>query len=226
MKKHSTFSIIFALIFVAHLIGIAMDYSMLVLITKPMIAASLLLYFYSVSHLANGFQKRIFTGLVFSLIGDVLLMMVDRNPNFFIAGLVAFLIAQVCYITAFYLDFKGYIAHNKVILFGAIIVFGSFCFSLYSYLSAGLGDMQIPVLCYAIIISIMAISATNRYGRVNKISFLMIFLGAVFFLVSDTALAIRKFSNEYNYAGIIIMSTYMLAQYYITVGSLNREMKN
>lgn len=225
MKKHNSFSVIFALIFVAHLTGIAMDYTWLVIITKPLIAASLLLYFYNISHLTNGFQKRIFAGLVFSLVGDVLLLMVDKDPNFFIAGLISFLLAQISYITAFYLDFKSRIVQIKLLLLGALIIFGTYCFFLFNYLSPGLGDLKIPVLCYAIIISVMAISATNRYGKVNRVSFVMIFLGAIFFLISDTALAIRKFSHEYDYAGIIIMSTYMLAQYYITVGSLNREVK-
>ena len=223
MLKHNSFSILFAFIFVLHLSGIAMEYSMLVSITKPMIAGSLLLYVYNVTHLSNAFQKRIFAGLIFSLIGDILLMMVDKNPNFFIAGLVAFLLAQLSYITAFYLDFKKKITHNVVLLSVAVLVFGIFCISLFNYLSPGLGDLKIPVLCYAIIISIMAIFAMNRYGMVSRVSFIMIFLGAIFFLVSDTALAIDKFAKSYAYSGIIIMSTYMLAQYYITRGALEKE---
>ena len=123
MLKHNSFSILFAFIFVLHLSGIAMEYSMLVSITKPMIAGSLLLYVYNVTHLSNAFQKRIFAGLIFSLIGDILLMMVDKNPNFFIAGLVAFLLAQLSYITAFYLDFKQKITHNKVLFLIAVFAF-------------------------------------------------------------------------------------------------------
>ncbi|MFZ1584822.1 MAG: lysoplasmalogenase family protein, partial [Saprospiraceae bacterium] len=60
-------------------------------------------------------------------------------------------------------------------------------------------------------------------GMVSRVSFIMIFLGAIFFLVSDTALAIDKFAKSYAYSGIIIMSTYMLAQYYITRGALEKE---
>jgi len=118
-----------------------MEYSMLVSITKPMIAGSLLLYVYNVTHLSNAFQKRIFAGLIFSLIGDILLMMVDKNPNFFIAGLLAFLLAQLSYITAFYLDFKKKITHNVVLLSVAVLVFGIFCISLFNYLSPGLGGV-------------------------------------------------------------------------------------
>ena len=82
--------------------------------------------------------------------------------------------------------------------------------------------MKIPVLIYAIIISLMAIMATNRYGRTNRVSFIMVLMGAIFFLASDTALAINKFSSPYAYSGIVIMATYMLAQYYITRGALER----
>ncbi len=202
-----------------------MEYDTLVTLTKPLIVITLLVYFYSVTKLSNTFQKRIFSGLIFSLIGDILLLLVDKDPNFFIAGLVAFLLAQVSYITAFYLDFKQNPGHNKILLTGAILIFGIYCFSFFNFLSPGLGDMKMPVLGYAIIISIMAIFATYRFGRVNRISFVMIFLGAVFFLVSDTALAINKFSHPFDYSGLIIMSTYMLAQYYITVGAQNREVR-
>ena len=107
LKKHNLFSIFFALIFIIHLLAIANDLPRLVGISKPLIATSLLIYFYNISKLSNPFQKRIFAGLIFSLIGDELLTMVEINPNFFMAGLIAFLLAQLSYISAFYLDFSS-----------------------------------------------------------------------------------------------------------------------
>lgn len=222
LRKHNSFSIIFALIFVLHLVAIAMDQSFLTNVTKPLIVISLLIYFYNISRLNNSFHKKIFSGLLFSLAGDILLIFAGEKPDLFIAGLVAFLIAQLCYITAFYSDFNAAPGKNKGLLFASIIVFGVFCFSLYNYLSPTLGDLKIPVLVYAIIISSMAVFAANRFGRVNRVSFIMVFMGAIFFLASDTALAINKFSSPYAYSGIVIMATYMLAQYYITRGALER----
>ena len=221
--KHNSFSVLFAIIFVVHLVAIAMDQMMLTNVTKPMIIMSLLIYFYNLSGLRTGFHKRIFAGLTFSLMGDVLLIFTSQDANFFMAGLGAFLIAQISYIFAFFIDYQKDSGKHKLLLFASIIFFGTFCVTLYNYLSPGLGDMKIPVLTYAIIISLMAIMATNRYGRTNRVSFIMVLMGALFFLASDTALAINNFSSPYAYAGIVIMATYMLAQYYITRGALERR---
>ncbi|QLH30244.1 MAG: hypothetical protein HWD63_13255 [Candidatus Parvibacillus calidus] len=47
---------------------------------------------------------KVFAALIWSWMGDVLLMMVPINANFFLFGLGAFLIAQLAYASAFYED--------------------------------------------------------------------------------------------------------------------------
>lgn len=84
--------------------------------------------------------------------------------------------------------------------------------------------MQFPVLMYAIIITVMAIMAVNRYGKVNIFSFKLILYGALFFLLSDSALAVNKFAQPIPQAGVLIMGTYMIAQYLIVYGTVVREL--
>ena len=135
---------------------------------------------------------------------------------------MSFLLAHVAYISAFYIDLRLNPPVNKMLMIGSFLVFGLYCFGFYNYLSPHLGELIIPVLCYAVIISAMAICASLRYKKVNNVSYIMILVGALFFLASDSALGINKFAMQFDHGEIIIMATYMLAQYYITVGAVNR----
>jgi uncharacterized membrane protein YhhN len=84
--------------------------------------------------------------------------------------------------------------------------------------------MQFPVLMYAIIITVMALMAVNRYGKVNIFSFKLILYGALFFLLSDIVLAINKFTQTIPQAGVLIIATYMIAQYLVVYGTVVREL--
>jgi uncharacterized membrane protein YhhN len=104
-----------------------------------------------------------------------------------------------------------------------LFLMGVFSMSYYSWIRDYLNDFKIPVLAYIFVISVMAILAAYRYRRVNLLSFRLICFGAVFFVISDSALAFRKFVEPYSFAGILIMSTYMIAQFLITMGTIERK---
>jgi uncharacterized membrane protein YhhN len=78
------------------------------------------------------------------------------------------------------------------------------------------GAMQIPVLVYSIVISIMVLAAINRIGEVPNA--LKVALGAVLFMVSDSLIAITKFGSDFAYSGFCVMLTYIVAQYLIVKG--------
>ena len=54
----------------------------------------------------------------------------------------------------------------------------------------------------------------------NKKAALWIMMGAILFVTSDSILAFNKFFSSFNYAGLIIMFTYGLAQLFITEGAV------
>jgi len=64
----------------------------------------------------------------------------------------------------------------------------------------------------------MSMMALNRRGRVNPPSFRYVFFGSILFLLSDSMIAINKFSTEFPLAGFWIMITYISAQYLIMRG--------
>ncbi|MFW0715307.1 lysoplasmalogenase [Pedobacter sp. N23S346] len=222
--KTKLFAFIFSLVFIVQWYAETSGNTLLSHVSKPFIVITLLVWLYSATRLKGRFHKRIFTGLIFSLAGDVFLMLQSENMSFFNYGLIAFLICHIFYIRAFTLDHKSNPDfRNPFFLWGAgaLIIF---CMGLFFYLQPYLGAWQFAILVYAIIITFMMIMALNRYGKVNLSSFQLILTGALFFLLSDSVLAIDKFSRPIPQAGVLIMVSYMLAQYLIVYGTVVREL--
>ncbi|HYG03183.1 MAG TPA: lysoplasmalogenase [Chryseosolibacter sp.] len=216
MKK--IFLIVFVLVSVGELLSEFIDYPLLHTICKPLIMISLIAYYMS----ATTDRSIVVIGaMLFSLAGDVLLM----NDNYFIAGLVAFLTAHILYIFA-YRQHQGVEQTNslrgvhRIRLAFPILLAGS---GLVVVLYPVLGDLKIPVIIYAGVISFMALTALFRYGRTNTASFWLVFFGALLFMISDSILAINRFLTELPLSGFWIMLTYISAQYLIAAGLLRHE---
>lgn len=91
---------------------------------------------------------------------------------------------------------------------------------LYWILYDGLGVMKVPVAAYTIVIIAMLLAALNRFGKVNRTSFLLVMAGAALFVLSDSLIAINRFHTKLDYSTLSVMSTYVLAQYLIVRGCL------
>src|SRR5690606_32954211 len=153
--------------------------------------------------------------LVFSLLGDVLLMFDDLSANYFMMGLIAFLIAHLFYIMLF---LKHRDRNRKPIWFGLLLmVYG---IGMFYGLKDGLGEMLVPVIIYMMIILVMVITAFWTTKTVGKWSYVLVFFGALFFMMSDSLLAINKFHTALPLSSVSIMLTYALAQYFIVFGIL------
>lgn len=160
------------------------------------------------------------SALVFSWLGDITLQLKEKNDLFFMIGLSCFLLAQVMYLIAFFstegenvLFFKKVYLILPVILFGVILLY-----ILYD----GLGDMKIPVVIYAAVILTMLTSALNREKKVNKRSYILVLIGAILFVLSDSMIAINKFGYSFILSNVAIMTTYITAQYLIVIGCLKQ----
>lgn len=222
-KKTKLFSFVYLIVFLTQLYAEYPDSNALRNISKPLIVLVLMVWIYLSTRLLTPFYKNIFAGLVCAWIGDILLMLQPGKSSFFISGLIAFLLCHLCYISAFMLDYRLKPARKNPFILWAVIVFSAFCVGLFVYMKPHLGTVQIPVLVYAITISVMAMMAVSRFGRVNLFSFEIIFYGAVLFLFSDSMLAYNKFVQPLPNAGLIIMASYMLAQFLIVLGSIERK---
>jgi uncharacterized membrane protein YhhN len=185
-------------------------------IAKPAIVISLIVLFIKTSHSLKKIIKTLtLLALFFSLLGDVLLMFVNQSPHFFTVGLVAFLIAHVMYILVF-LKHKN---KSKSAL-GFLVLLLIYALGLFYLLKDGLGDMLIPVIIYMIVILSMSTTAFLRKDIANTLSYKLVFIGAIFFMISDSILALNKFYQPIPLSNISIMATYALAQYLIVIGVL------
>lgn len=176
-------------------------------------------------------RKWVIATLVFSWLGDVFLMFlpveglddklwgIERNEQFFLAGLGSFLLAHVFYILAFALPFRGDsqkgIITSKPWIGILLLVYG---FGLIYWLLPHLGDFRIPVIIYACVIMLMVLFATNRFGRISEGSFWATFLGALLFMLSDSMIAINKWPAPFELAPTLIMITYISGQWGIVAG--------
>jgi uncharacterized membrane protein YhhN len=90
--------------------------------------------------------------------------------------------------------------------------------SILEMLLPSLGPLKIPVSIYALTISVMLGFAWRGFITwKNNYRFYILF-GAIAFIASDSFLAINKFQSPINNATILIMSTYLAAQFGIVYG--------
>ncbi len=222
ITKHTVFKLSYLIIFILNCLA-AMDVApVMSLVVKPLICISLATFLAVNVDMKAGFNRLVFAALMFSLIGDCLLLVAVVAPGFFILGLLAFLIAHILYALAFFRDFKNSPQSSKIFGHLMLFVMGVFSLSYYTWIRDSLNELRIPVMAYMFVISIMAILAGYRYRRVNLVSFRHVYIGAIFFVISDAILAYNKFVGALPTGSLLIMATYMIAQYLITMGTVKR----
>lgn len=216
LKKYGIF--IFSIVLAVHLSGIYFGNLIIERITKPLIVILLVIYFIgSTKEISSGLKKWILFALVFSLAGDVLLLFVTQNPVFFLAGLVAFLVAHIFYIIFFHSIRVLQVVKPKPFLLIPVLIY---YLVLIAFLSPHLGDMKLPVRIYGVVICFMLMLALHILYIKNKSAGMLMLTGAILFVISDSVLAINKFYNSFDGAGIIIMLTYGIAQLLLTEGAV------
>lgn len=176
----------------------------------------MILFLANLNPLLNRMHLIMFAGLTFSWAGDVVLELSKYNNAMFILGLVCFLLAHIMYLTVFFITpGNNSILSSRIYLLLPVIIYGVI---LVSCLFDDLAEMRLPVILYTIIILTMLTGAINRKGKVDKSSFYLVLTGAILFVISDSVLAVSKFSLPFASSGIVIMSTYIIAQYLIVAG--------
>ena len=207
--------ILFAISAATVLIALLFDWQPVYLAAKPLLMITLLLYFLSASRGYPAWRIYVVIALVFSWAGDIFMIWSDM----FIAGLLSFLVAHVFYIITYHrtgaasgelrpLDIL------KFVLLGVILIW---------VIYPGLGNLLVPVLVYALVLLSMGVWAHKRRGATPTISFMLVSIGVLLFVISDGLIAVNKFAFEIPAERFLIMSTYISAQYLIIQGLLKHE---
>lgn len=219
-------SILFFALLLTEIVADSLGHYLIGWICKPLLMPTLLALF-ALNFEKNTKAEKVYfsVALVFSLLGDVLLML--QNNNLFVYGLGAFLVAHISFIVSFYSRITGRTIALPTLLISVlpfVLFVGSFLFVLIPHLQAKelTKPLVVPVSVYACVIGTMGFMALLRRGGVSASGFTWVMLGAVVFMVSDSCIAINSFISPLPQPTLLIMATYGIAQYLLTVGTLRR----
>jgi uncharacterized membrane protein YhhN len=150
-------------------------------------------------------------GLIFSAAGDITL---DVHSLGFLFGMCLFAMAHIIYIICFTVSIR----FNPARFISAFVFICCIAILIWRLSqSSGLSDplLRWMVYTYTMIITLMVVTAFfyNTYS-------IIIPAGAVIFAISDSMIAWNRFILPIQNSGILIMSTYYMAQYMIMFGYL------
>ncbi|MCP1454370.1 lysoplasmalogenase [Pseudomonas kilonensis] len=196
-----------------YLYGLSVHATLLCLLVKPMPVLALLGWLHDAP--PSDYRRWISLGLIFSLVGDVLLAW---PGDLFVFGLGAFLLAHLAYLKAYLSDCR------RPALLPLALALGIGAVLLGILVSNGLGPLLVPVIVYGLAISAMLWRALARLGTgVPKRSAWLAAAGALAFVFSDSLIGINRFVQPFHAAPYLIIVSYWLGQWGITASAFTQK---
>lgn len=156
------------------------------------------------------YPRLIAAGLILSVVGDALLAL---PGDWFVAGLLAFLVAHLAYTVA-------YIGRSRAIapawLLASLLAVALMLSALFGL--GELGVMKLPVFVYAVVIGLMLWRAGAQGNSTPQAYFAL--LGAVLFVLSDAVLAWNRFIDHHDGLRYLNISLYWLGQWGIAASAV------
>ncbi|SMQ30992.1 Uncharacterized membrane protein YhhN [Pseudomonas helmanticensis] len=198
---------------VTFLYGLSTHAALLCLLVKPLPVLALLGWLHDAP--PSEYRRWISLGLIFSLLGDVLLAW---PVDLFVFGLGAFLVAHLAYLKAYLSDCK------RLAILPLLLSLGVGAVLLGLLISSGLGPLLVPVIIYGAAISAMLWRALARLGTdVPKRSALLAAGGALAFVFSDSVIGIDRFVSPFHAAPYVIILSYWLGQWGIAASAFSQK---
>lgn len=148
-------------------------------------------------------------GLIFSLIGDIWLMLPGDR---FRSGLASFLLAHLCYVFAFR---SGLVANAFPWLLLMLSIFG---LTVLRYIWPALPEgLKAAVSLYISVIILMTALAAARATIRPAPDILSAAVGALLFLTSDLVLAVDRFRKPFHLAHAVVLASYFAGQLLIAL---------
>lgn len=183
----------------------------LVFVFKPLTTILILLRAWPRGHDVPRVRALVLAGLVLSLAGDIALLWPAQG---FLPGLVAFLLAHLCYIAAFTRGVR-FAARPLALVFYAAAA-AAVLWQLWPHVP---GALRGPVLAYVVALAAMASQAAVVWlaarGGAAQSRARVLAIGGALFLCSDALLAINKFASPLPAASLWILASYWSAQWCI-----------
>lgn len=162
---------------------------------------------------SSRYRHWVLIGIACSLVGDVFLML---PGDLFVAGLLAFLVAHVCFIQAFLSDSR--FAQLPLPWLGCL-AFGAV--NLMLLWNAIPTPLRIPVIAYVLVLAGMGGQALVRVRLFAQRrdpqtpAARLAALGALTFMLSDSVLAWNRFDGPVPLASLWVLSAYYLSLWWI-----------
>ena len=182
----------------------------------PLILA--LVFCYLLTSDKSNISSGILAGLLFCLIGDYL---IDRN---LIEGMLSFgithLFLAISFLYGITIHLSNLTVNDFFIMLFVFILALAYDLMFIKYLST----LKIPakyftpIVLYIFVISFMYITATWLTYVMDVKGLIILPIGALLFMVSDSIIAVREFANkEIKYSVIKVMAPYFVAVFFISL---------
>ncbi len=191
-------------------------------VVKPAVMLCLFVWLYLSTGL-QGLTLWFGIGILFSLAGDVLLML--SLERMFIFGLVAFLFAHVAYLFGFQNELMEVNAWSVLLIVilavGAVRVMRRIVSAIRA---KGQNRLVVPVIVYSTVITVMLYAAmttiSNPEWKTN--SAFLVSVGAFLFYISDLILAWNKFVSPIKNGRMLNIGAYHLGQIGLIAGVISQ----
>lgn len=182
-----------------------------VYVCKPLtILAAMAIAASGTSGPGSPYRTLVLTGLAWSLLGDVFLMLPEKR---FVAGLASFLVAHLCYVGAFAAAAPA--PAPVLLLLTAAAIGLAVVWPLWPHL----GRLRGPVALYVVAIVALLWQATGWAATSGAPRAQLAAAGALLFTVSDGVLAHNRFRRPFRAAQAVILTTYFIAQWLIAASA-------
>jgi uncharacterized membrane protein YhhN len=191
-------------------------------LAKPAVMVCLFLWLFTTTGL-QGHLLWFGLGILFSLAGDVLLMIsLDR---LFIPGLVMFLMAHISYLAGFQEQLLNPTGWSFLLLFFIFLNGYRLLRHIVGAMRAGGHDRWVtPVIVYGLVLSLMLYAALSTIfdPTWETVAAFFVSAGAFLFYISDLILAWNKFVSPFQNSRIYNILTYHLGQIGLIAGVISQ----
>lgn len=182
-------------------IGVERKQRLLEVIFKPL---TTILLFGVVGWPETTFAGLVTVGIAFSLLGDIALL--GSSKTAFLIGLGMFLLAHLAYVVAFI----G-VAQLSWGVLPVVVVVVIATASTVRAIWVGAAEVRWPAFAYAVVISVMVVSAAATLGGpLRAAPFAAV--GAALFYLSDSSLARNLFAKPIPHVALLTLGVYWLGQ--------------
>lgn len=196
---------VFAVLTAANLTAVGFDSLIGEWLTKPALTLALIWYLLAAGGLKRPTSVLMVVGLAAACVADSALLIAGDLA--FLVGMGFFLIMQLLYIRSMW-RLKAFSRVNPALAIAYLLVVGGYVVVMWPKL----GDLAAPMLGYGLALTTMAVLASGLNVRAG--------IGGALFFVSDLTIGLGIGGFDFAQRGLVVMSTYIAAQFLIVSGWL------